>query len=254
MKVITIGRDPSCSIVINDPQISRRHAIIKVSDLGKIEIVDLSSNGTSVNGNPLRKNVPCPVTRKNQVTFAGVSKLNWDDIPNPVRLYKWIGLGILGIIALAIIITLVFSRMSDNESIELPVTTVIQEQGTSNTATAEGEKPQTGTNKKVTPSKNNDDEVNNVLDERTVGKYRCTSLLSFSQRLVLDVVRQVYKQVGKVNTACCQADEWHDDVVYQTSHNLTESTADDDTDCHVHYVALHGKLFELFNKSHNTKI
>ena len=161
MKVITIGRDPSCSIVINDPQISRRHAIIKVSDLGKIEIVDLSSNGTSVNGNPLRKNVPCPVTRKNQVTFAGVSKLNWDDIPNPVRLYKWIGLGILGIIALAIIITLVFSRMSDNESIELPVTTVIQEQGTSNTATAEGEKPQTGTNKKVTPSKNNDDEVNN---------------------------------------------------------------------------------------------
>lgn len=161
MKVITIGRDPNCNVVINDPQISRRHAILRISDLGKIEVVDMSSNGTSVNGNPLRKNVPYHISRKDQVTFAGVSKLNWDDIPNPVRLYKWIGLGVLGIIALAIIITLVFSRVSDNESIEIPATTVIQEQGTSNSATAEGEKPQTGTNKKVTPSKNDDDAVNN---------------------------------------------------------------------------------------------
>ena len=92
MKVITIGRDPNCNVVINDPQISRRHAILRISDLGKIEVVDMSSNGTSVNGNPLRKNVPYHISRKDQVTFAGVSKLNWDDIPNPVRLYKWIGI------------------------------------------------------------------------------------------------------------------------------------------------------------------
>lgn len=160
MKVITIGRDPSCSIVINDPQISRRHAIVRVSNLGRIEIVDLSSNGTSVNGNPLRKNVPCPVTRKNQVTFAGVSKLNWDDIPNPLRLYKWIVFGILGIITLAII-SLVYNRMSDNGSVEIPAPTVVQEQGGSCTASPEGKNSQTSTNKKVTPSKNHDDAVNN---------------------------------------------------------------------------------------------
>ena len=160
MKVITIGRDPSCSIVINDPQISRRHAIVRVSDFGKIEIVDLSSNGTSVNGNPLRKNVPCPVTRKNQVTFAGVSKLNWDDIPNPLRRYKWIGLGILGIIALAIIITLVANHMNDNESIEIPATTVIQEQGATNTGTAKEKESPTKIKEKGTKSTNNDEAVN----------------------------------------------------------------------------------------------
>lgn len=161
MKVITIGRDPSCSIVINDPQISRRHAIVRVSDLGKIEIVDLSSNGTSVNGNPLRKNVPCPVTRKNQITFAGVSKLNWDDIPNPARLYKWIGIGILGIVTLAIIIAMVFNNISDDKPIEMSTTTEFQEQGAPKTGTAEEKNSQASTNKKVTPSKNNNDAANN---------------------------------------------------------------------------------------------
>ena len=114
MKVITIGRDPSCNIVINDPKISRRHAIIRVSDLGKIEVVDLSTNGTSVNGNPLRKNVPYPVTRNNQVTFAGVSKLNWDEVPNPFKLYKWIAIGIAGLIALAIAITAIVNAVGSD--------------------------------------------------------------------------------------------------------------------------------------------
>jgi len=114
MKVITIGRDPSCNIVINDPKISRRHAIIRVSDFGKIEVVDLSTNGTSVNGNPLRKNVPYPVTRNNQVTFAGVSKLNWDEVPNPFKLYKWIAIGIAGLIALAIAITAIVNAVGSD--------------------------------------------------------------------------------------------------------------------------------------------
>ena len=113
MKVITIGRDPSCNIVINDPEISRRHAIVRVSDFGKIEIVDLSTNGTSVNGNPLRKNVPYPVTRKNQVTFAGVSKLNWDDIPNPAKFYKLIAYSIAGLVAVALIIVAI-TRFTDS--------------------------------------------------------------------------------------------------------------------------------------------
>lgn len=121
MKVITIGRDPSCNIVINDPKISRRHAIIRVSDFGKIEVVDLSTNGTSVNGNPLRKNVPYPVTRNNQVTFAGVSKLNWDEVPNPFKLYKWIAIGIAGLIALAIAITAIVNAVgSDPDPVITP--------------------------------------------------------------------------------------------------------------------------------------
>lgn len=120
MKVITIGRDPSCNIVINDPKISRRHAIIRISDFGKIEVVDLSTNGTSVNGNPLRKNVPYPVTRNNQVTFAGVSKLNWDDVPNPFKLYKWIAIGIAGLIALAIGITAIVNAVGSEPDPVIP--------------------------------------------------------------------------------------------------------------------------------------
>ena len=96
-------------------------------------------------------------------------------------------------------------------------------------------------------TESDDDEVNNVLDERTVGKYRCASLLSLGQCLVLHVVRQVDEEVGEIDTTSTKTDNRHQHVIYQTSHNLTEGTADDDTDCHVHYVAFHGKLFELFN-------
>ena len=128
MKVITIGRDPNCNVVINDPQISRRHAILRISDLGKIEVVDMSSNGTSVNGNPLRKNVPYHISRKDQVTFAGVSKLNWEDIPNPIKLYKWIGIALAGLIALTIIILMLVNSIGseDNEEPILPQTTIEQ--------------------------------------------------------------------------------------------------------------------------------
>lgn len=128
MKVITIGRDPNCNVVINDPQISRRHAILRISDLGKIEVVDMSSNGTSVNGNPLRKNVPYHISRKDQVTFAGVSKLNWEDIPNPIRLYKWIGIALAGLIALTIIILMLVNSIGseDNEEPIQPQTTIEQ--------------------------------------------------------------------------------------------------------------------------------
>lgn len=147
MKVITIGRDPSCDIVINDPQISRRHAIVRVSDTGKIEIVDLSSNGTSVNGNPLRKNVPYPVTRKNQVTFAGVSKLNWSDIPDPAKLYRWIGLGLLGLIAAAIIITLIVRAIgSSDEIVDPPIPAPIEQTQGTDTSTTDAEKDSTTTN------------------------------------------------------------------------------------------------------------
>ncbi len=46
----TIGRDESCELQIEDPQISRRHAKIVAQD-GSWHIVDLdSSNGISVNG------------------------------------------------------------------------------------------------------------------------------------------------------------------------------------------------------------
>jgi hypothetical protein len=47
---VTIGRLPECDIVTADPNVSRRHAEIRVVD-GRIRVVDLGSlNGTQING------------------------------------------------------------------------------------------------------------------------------------------------------------------------------------------------------------
>jgi hypothetical protein len=52
MKTISIGRDPSNDIVVNDSFVSRKHAQIILLDNEQIIIKDLGShNGTFVNGN-----------------------------------------------------------------------------------------------------------------------------------------------------------------------------------------------------------
>lgn len=84
MKTYSIGRDPSCNIVINDPSnvVSRRHAILNVSSNGKMTITDLSVNGTYVNGIRITSNVEVPVTRKDIISFAHVSQFDWNIIPH----------------------------------------------------------------------------------------------------------------------------------------------------------------------------
>ena len=80
MKTITIGRGDGANIIIDNEMISRRHAILKISTFGKMEIVDMGRNGTFVNGIKLRPNVPFPVTRKDVVRFADQNspfKLDW---------------------------------------------------------------------------------------------------------------------------------------------------------------------------------
>jgi pSer/pThr/pTyr-binding forkhead associated (FHA) protein len=54
---ISIGRDPSCSVIFNDRQVSRFHAKIKFTDTEKVYLEDLGSkNGTFLNG----ETVTCP--------------------------------------------------------------------------------------------------------------------------------------------------------------------------------------------------
>lgn len=53
-RIITIGRDKGNSLVLNDPLVSRRHAIIE-EKMGTYFIRDLdSTNSTYINKNPLR--------------------------------------------------------------------------------------------------------------------------------------------------------------------------------------------------------
>ena len=118
MKVYSIGREMGCDIVINDNSdvISRRHATLNVAPSGKMTIVDLSHNGTYVNGIRIAQNVPVPVTRKDNVSFAHVARLDWNLIPNTsATIMKW---GIIGIVALLVIIGAVwgFSSLSKGDT------------------------------------------------------------------------------------------------------------------------------------------
>lgn len=108
MKTITIGRGDGADICIDDELVSRRHATIRISPWGKIEIRDFSKNGTYVNGIRLAMNKPYPITRKDVVSFARVRQLDWSEVPDPTKPYK------IGAIALlAVIVALVaFSLLS----------------------------------------------------------------------------------------------------------------------------------------------
>lgn len=82
-KVFTIGRDPSCDIVIFDATdvVSRVHASLKVKRNGKYVLIDQSRNGTYVNGIKMSSNEEIPVTRKDVISFAHVKDLDWNQVP-----------------------------------------------------------------------------------------------------------------------------------------------------------------------------
>lgn len=101
MKSYSIGRDAGCDIVLNDNTdvISRRHAVLTVASSGKMTITDLSTNGTYINGQRISSNVAVPVTRKDSVSFAHVSTLDWNMIP---KSNQWLTYLIIGLVVCAI--------------------------------------------------------------------------------------------------------------------------------------------------------
>jgi len=108
MKAYSIGRDESCDIVIDDSEslVSRKHALLKVFLTGKMELVDMSSNGTFVNGHAIARNKPYPVTRKDVITFARVKQLDWNLVPNYRRRIILCAVALLIVIAAILAIAL----------------------------------------------------------------------------------------------------------------------------------------------------
>lgn len=50
---VELGRSPDADLVLADDSVSRRHAVLR-GDRGSLEVEDVgSSNGTSINGNPM---------------------------------------------------------------------------------------------------------------------------------------------------------------------------------------------------------
>lgn len=117
MKIYSIGRDINCNIVIDDNTdvISRRHAVLSVAPSGKMTIMDQSQNGTYVNGIRIASNVPVPVTRKDNVSFAHVARLDWNLVPRPFSPLLW---GAVAVGALLLVAAIVFGlkALSGGES------------------------------------------------------------------------------------------------------------------------------------------
>lgn len=107
MKSYSIGRDVNCDIVISDSTdvVSRRHAILNVTSIGKMTIIDQSSNGTYVNGIRISSNVPVPVTRKDTISLAHVTKLDWNCVP---RSNIFLQYGLYGVIAILLFACIAF--------------------------------------------------------------------------------------------------------------------------------------------------
>jgi len=116
MKVITIGRDPECNIVLDDNRISRRHAVLRLHGTGKIEIIDYSSNGTFINGTRIVSNTPLKIHRKDAVSFAHAKTLDWSQIPDPSRKPRMIILIVFIASVLVTIAGIVVSHLSDSKS------------------------------------------------------------------------------------------------------------------------------------------
>jgi predicted component of type VI protein secretion system len=67
---IVVGRDPESPVQIQGPGISREHFALEEQD-GRALIFDLSSNGTSVNGNRLEKGRPREIRHGDLIEIPG---------------------------------------------------------------------------------------------------------------------------------------------------------------------------------------
>ncbi|MDR1645992.1 MAG: FHA domain-containing protein [Tannerellaceae bacterium] len=80
MRVITIGRDDSCDIVINNPRVSRVHANIFKQGQGYV-YRDSSSNGTRINGIMLHQS-DMRIMPGDSVLLADIEPLPWHKVQN----------------------------------------------------------------------------------------------------------------------------------------------------------------------------
>lgn len=60
--LFTVGRRPSNKIVITDPRVSADHLRFALDEDGSCSVVDLSTNGSYLNGKPLVKQARTPLS------------------------------------------------------------------------------------------------------------------------------------------------------------------------------------------------
>lgn len=83
MRLIKIGRDISCDIVLHSDKVSSLHAEITLLNSGDIMIEDKGSrNGTYVMNQPIQPGKSVSIRRGDMVRFADV-ELQWSQVPMP---------------------------------------------------------------------------------------------------------------------------------------------------------------------------
>src|SRR5688500_13894260 len=68
---ITFGRDPECTVSLNDGRVSRRHAILRLRN-GALELTDLGSrNGSTIDNERAPANAPVPIRPTSVIRIGG---------------------------------------------------------------------------------------------------------------------------------------------------------------------------------------
>lgn len=83
MRLLKIGRDASCDIVLYSEGVSSLHAELTLLNNGDIQLEDKGSrNGTFVMNQPIKPGKPVNIRRGDAVRFADV-ELQWSQVPMP---------------------------------------------------------------------------------------------------------------------------------------------------------------------------
>ena len=83
MRLLKIGRDVSCDIVLNSTRVSSLHAELTLLDNGDILLEDKNSrNGTFIMNTPIKPGTQVNVRRGDAIRFADVELL-WSQVPLP---------------------------------------------------------------------------------------------------------------------------------------------------------------------------
>jgi pSer/pThr/pTyr-binding forkhead associated (FHA) protein len=83
MRLLKIGRDASCDIILHSDKVSSFHAEMTMLNNGDILLEDKNSmNGTYLMNKPIKSGTPVTVRRGDAIRFADV-ELQWNQIPSP---------------------------------------------------------------------------------------------------------------------------------------------------------------------------
>lgn len=128
----TIGRESNSDIILWNEESSRCHAQIRIDQKGKLWLMDMSTNGTYLNGMRISPNYEVEVSRKDEILFAGVEALDWSRIPKQKNKVLWIILpiSIVVLIAIAFVLccVLIPKENTEFEGEVTPIATEVPEQ------------------------------------------------------------------------------------------------------------------------------